>query len=62
LIEFLAEHLTEAGDNKNFTPKTFRAAADHLEKTCTEGGPKTFKSCQQKYNSVCGFLLCVKPF
>ncbi|KAJ7321924.1 hypothetical protein DFH08DRAFT_969817 [Mycena albidolilacea] len=52
LIEFLAEHLAEAGDNKNFTPKTFHAAADHLEKTCTEGGPKTFKSCQQKYNSA----------
>ncbi|KAJ7752714.1 hypothetical protein B0H14DRAFT_2405243 [Mycena olivaceomarginata] len=52
LIEFLAEHLAEAGDNKNFTPKTFRAAADHLEKTRTKGGPKTFKSCQQKYNSL----------
>ncbi|KAJ7675171.1 hypothetical protein B0H14DRAFT_2656617 [Mycena olivaceomarginata] len=36
LIEFLTEHLTEAGDNKNFTPKTFCAATDHLEKTCTE--------------------------
>ncbi|KAJ7842726.1 hypothetical protein B0H14DRAFT_2586179 [Mycena olivaceomarginata] len=36
LIKFLAEHLAEAGDNKNFTPKTFRAAADHLEKTRTK--------------------------
>jgi hypothetical protein len=60
LVGFLAEHLAEAGDNKNFTPKTFCAAADHLEKTRTKGGPKTFKSCQQKYNSVRGLLLCVK--
>ncbi|KAF8201924.1 hypothetical protein K438DRAFT_1535690, partial [Mycena galopus ATCC 62051] len=52
LIEFLVENIAEAGDNKNFTMKTFRACADHLEPTCTKGGPKTAKSCTQKYSNL----------
>ncbi|KAF7358447.1 hypothetical protein MVEN_00895200 [Mycena venus] len=48
-IEYLIEHVTEAGDNKNFKASTFRGAADHLELTRTRGGPKTAKSCEQKY-------------
>ena len=61
LIEFLVENIAEAGDNKNFTMKTFRACADHLELTRTKGGPKTAKSCAQKYSNVRGteFLIYI---
>ncbi|KAJ7843368.1 hypothetical protein B0H14DRAFT_2212162, partial [Mycena olivaceomarginata] len=52
LIQYLAQHIAEAGDNKCFTMKTFRAVADHLELTRTKGGPKTAKSCQQKYSNL----------
>ncbi|KAF8216706.1 hypothetical protein K438DRAFT_2007510 [Mycena galopus ATCC 62051] len=52
LIEFLVENIAEAGDNKNLTMKTFHACADHLEPTRTKGGPKTAKSCAQKYSNL----------
>ncbi|KAJ6562536.1 hypothetical protein B0H19DRAFT_1069150 [Mycena capillaripes] len=32
LIILLVDHIFEAGDSKNFKTKTFREAADHLEK------------------------------
>ncbi|KAF7345661.1 hypothetical protein MVEN_01585700 [Mycena venus] len=51
-IEYLIEHVAEAGDNKNFKASTFRGAADHLELTHTRGGPKTAKSCEQKYRTL----------
>ncbi|KAF7349971.1 hypothetical protein MVEN_01298300 [Mycena venus] len=51
-IEYLIEHVAEAGDNKNFKASTFRGAADHLELTRTRGGPKTAKSCEQKYRTL----------
>ncbi|KAJ7811103.1 hypothetical protein B0H13DRAFT_2384147 [Mycena leptocephala] len=52
LIEYLVDHISEAGDNKNFKPKTFKGAADHVELIRTRGGPKTYKSCSQKYNTL----------
>ncbi|KAJ7787552.1 hypothetical protein B0H13DRAFT_1516628, partial [Mycena leptocephala] len=52
LIEYLVDHISEAGDNKNFKPKTFKGAADHVELIRTRGGPKTHKSCSQKYNTL----------
>jgi hypothetical protein len=52
LIQHLIDHQAEAGDNGNFKPKTFHSAAKEVEKIRTEGGPKTYKSCQQKYGTV----------
>ncbi|KAK7025817.1 hypothetical protein R3P38DRAFT_3355986 [Favolaschia claudopus] len=40
------------GDNGHFKAVTFRAAAVHLEKTRTKGGPKTQKSCETKYRAL----------
>ncbi|KAJ6550061.1 hypothetical protein B0H19DRAFT_951966 [Mycena capillaripes] len=51
-IEYLVDHVAEAGDNKNFKATTFRGAASHLELTRTRGGPKTAKSCEQKYRTL----------
>ncbi|KAJ7482554.1 hypothetical protein FB451DRAFT_1441946 [Mycena latifolia] len=35
-IEYLIEHVAEAGDNKNFKASTFCGAADHLDLTRTK--------------------------
>ncbi|KAJ6591443.1 hypothetical protein B0H10DRAFT_1767156, partial [Mycena sp. CBHHK59/15] len=53
LLDFLVKHQAEAGDGGNFKPKTFRAAAVAVNLICTKGGPKSYKSCQQKYTRVC---------
>jgi hypothetical protein len=53
LMEYLVDHLASAGDNGNFKAVTFRGAAEHVDKIRTRGGPKTSKSCEQKYREVC---------
>ncbi|KAJ6544938.1 hypothetical protein B0H10DRAFT_1742385, partial [Mycena sp. CBHHK59/15] len=50
LIEYLIEHLLEAGDGKHLNPTTFHGAAKHRESIRTEGGPKAYKSCSGKLN------------
>ncbi|KAJ7924569.1 hypothetical protein B0H13DRAFT_1863803 [Mycena leptocephala] len=52
LIEYLIDHISEAGDNKNFKPKTLKGTADHVELIGTRGEPKTYKSCSQKLSST----------
>jgi hypothetical protein len=52
-IEFLHEHKAAAGDGGNFKATTYEAAAAVLEAKRTKGGPKTAKSCSNKWNSVC---------
>ncbi|KAJ6493692.1 hypothetical protein C8R47DRAFT_1269881 [Mycena vitilis] len=52
LLEYLGEHVSEGNENKAFKPVTFRRAAAEVNKIRTKGGPKTYKSCQQKYASL----------
>ncbi|KAJ7101155.1 hypothetical protein C8R44DRAFT_747352 [Mycena epipterygia] len=52
LLQWLVEHRAEGGDAGNFKPKTFRGAMPGLEEIRAQGGPKTLKSCQQKYASL----------
>ncbi|KAF8209966.1 hypothetical protein K438DRAFT_1571813, partial [Mycena galopus ATCC 62051] len=49
LIEYLLEHRAEAGDGTKFKATTFQGAATHVNLTRIKGGPKTGKSCEQKY-------------
>ncbi|KAF8145042.1 hypothetical protein K438DRAFT_1945226 [Mycena galopus ATCC 62051] len=52
LIEYLLEHRAEAGDGTNFKATSFRGAATHVNLTRIKGGPKTGKSCEQKYHAL----------
>ncbi|KIK05205.1 hypothetical protein K443DRAFT_55748, partial [Laccaria amethystina LaAM-08-1] len=57
-FEFLHEHKAlevdaAAGNGNNFKVTTYEAAAAVLEAKRTKGGPKTAKSCSNKWNSVC---------
>jgi hypothetical protein len=52
LLEHLVENKAAAGDSANFKAPTFRGAATALEAIRTKGGPKSWKSCQNKYTSV----------
>ena len=56
LLDFLAEHQSEAGDGGNFKGATWTSAAAHVNETKTRGAPKTKDSCRSKYGSVCEFL------
>ena len=58
LINFLIEHKAEAGDSATFKDSIFRAASEHMEKTCTKGGPKTFDRCHTKWGRVCDIADC----
>ncbi|KAJ7131877.1 hypothetical protein C8R43DRAFT_956835 [Mycena crocata] len=49
LLEFLVTQRAAMADNGHFKPVVYRAAAVKLEAIRAKGGPKTFKSCQQKY-------------
>ncbi|KAJ7782567.1 hypothetical protein DFH07DRAFT_728311, partial [Mycena maculata] len=50
-LTYLVEHRAEGGDGGNFKPVTHRAAAMHVNEIRKKGGPKTGKSCAQKYAS-----------
>ncbi|KAJ7047967.1 hypothetical protein C8F04DRAFT_914258, partial [Mycena alexandri] len=50
LIEHLIDNLDKAGDGKNFKKPVFTSAAAALNLIRTEGGPKTFRACQNKYS------------
>jgi hypothetical protein len=52
LIEYLLDNQAAAGDNGNFKAVTFRGAATKVNEIRTRGGPKTSKSCEQKYRVV----------
>ncbi|KAJ7931982.1 hypothetical protein B0H13DRAFT_1485777, partial [Mycena leptocephala] len=52
LIEYHVEHQAAAGDGTNFKVVTFRGAAIHVNSTRTKGGPKSGKSCKQKYRAL----------
>ncbi|KAF8958637.1 hypothetical protein BDZ97DRAFT_1616590, partial [Flammula alnicola] len=49
LIEFLFQHRASAGDGSSFKMTTFHGVVSVLEATRTKGGPKTAKSCQNKW-------------
>ncbi|KAJ7749798.1 hypothetical protein DFH07DRAFT_775298 [Mycena maculata] len=48
-LAYLVKHRAEGGDGGNFKPVTHRAAAKHVNEIRKKGGPKTGKSCGQKY-------------
>ena len=52
LINFLIEHKAEAGDSATFKPVIWNAATQLLEKSRVKGGPKTSKSCSDKWTRV----------
>jgi hypothetical protein len=56
LLEFLFQHRASAGDGSSFKMTTFHGAVPVLEATRTKGGPKTAKSCQNKWAMVCRLL------
>ncbi|KAF8143240.1 hypothetical protein K438DRAFT_2029674 [Mycena galopus ATCC 62051] len=51
LLEYLVLNKAAAGDGGNFKMVTFRGAAAVVNKIRTKGGPKTAKSCQNKYGN-----------
>jgi len=53
LIIFLQDHLSEAGDGKNFKTAMWNAAAVHMIAHCVKGGAKTAVACKNKYARVC---------
>jgi hypothetical protein len=57
LIEFLTEHITEAGDGFHFKKTMFQAASNLLEPRHSEGRAKNWSSCKTKWQTVCGRLL-----
>lgn len=52
LIDFLIANKEKAGDGLGFKPSVWTAAADHLEKVTTKGGPKTHDKCKAKWHKV----------
>ena len=62
LVNFLHEHRSASGDGGNFKMASFQAAAAILEAARTTGGPKTAKTCQNKWIAVCSFSLTLVLF
>lgn len=52
LINFLYDHIAEAGDNGSFKKTTFVSAAAHIAPFWQRGARKTAKMCQNKYSAV----------
>ena len=52
LINFLIEHKAEVGDSAMFKAMVWNAASVLLEKSHVKGGPKTRKSCSDKWTRV----------
>jgi len=57
LILFLLDHHAQAGDSATFKDSVWRAAAEHLEQTCTIGGPKDLGACKRKWSKVANHSL-----
>ena len=53
LVSFLDGHSSASGDGGNFKIASFQVAAVILEAAWTTGGPKTAKTCQNKWVVVC---------
>lgn len=51
-VDFLVAHRAEAGDGCNFKAATFQRAAQSIAPLLQRGGPKTAKSCGNKYCAV----------
>lgn len=56
LIEYFIEHLSEAGDGKNFKKTTLEGAAKAVNLFRTAGGPKTASACGTKLKQVRVFV------
>lgn len=52
LLEYLVDHVSEAGNGGNFKMTTFEAAAMHIAHLLERGAVKTKKMCHGKYNAV----------
>ncbi|KAJ8581086.1 hypothetical protein M405DRAFT_752326, partial [Rhizopogon salebrosus TDB-379] len=57
LLDYLLQHISEAGDGVNFKPSTWTAVGVHLAKAqlLTAGPIKTPKRCKSKWNLVCTY-------
>jgi hypothetical protein len=55
LLDYLLQHISEAGDGTNFKPKTWTAVMGHLSRSqlLTAGPVKTAKRCKAKWMAVC---------
>jgi len=66
LINFLIKHKGKLGETSSLKQLTWNAAAQHLDKICVKGGPKTAKSCSVKWARVCswcsGSFICSYVF
>jgi hypothetical protein len=52
LLDYLNEHLAEAGDGANFKKATFTQAAIHIAPLLKHGPEKDFKACQNKWSAL----------
>jgi len=52
LIDFLIECKGEMAETASFKQSTWTGAAQHLEKSCIKGSPKTSKACSKKWSRV----------
>ncbi|KAF8988057.1 hypothetical protein BDQ17DRAFT_1257991 [Cyathus striatus] len=51
-IQYLLDHIAEAGDNGSFKKQTFEAAATHIAQFHQCDAVKTAKMCQNKYGTM----------
>ena len=54
LIRFSIEQKVKTGNSATFKSSICTTAAQHVEQFCTKGGPKTVKSCANKWTRVYG--------
>jgi len=53
LLNYLQEHIAQAGDGGNFKTSTFTAVAAAIGPLLTQGPVKTGKMCKTKWTGVC---------
>lgn len=55
LVDFLFENRASAGDGGNFKESAFQEISAILTPLVSKGGPKTVRSCQNKWATVSTF-------
>ncbi|KAF8155441.1 hypothetical protein B0H34DRAFT_798629 [Crassisporium funariophilum] len=52
-VDFLVDHVAEAGNGGNFKMAMFQRAVSHLAPLIERGAVKTVKTCQNKWTAFC---------
>jgi hypothetical protein len=62
-VQYLSDHISEAGDNGSFKKHTFERAAAHITPYHEHRLVKAAKSCKNKYSAVSnGFVVLSQQF